>query len=281
MQEFLENLWRNGPDSQGLVAFLEAKLSEEEDIYELHTSLIGSHWQCSPKRGKKPCLTPGLLQAIEQDSFALFEIERTLSGTSLRAGMIHELYERNAWSILYRLMKNMPDRMIFTLGLWDTLIVLSSHLGRIAVGTDFQFTTMTRTLRQYLWLKKVRILPGITRVPNGAFAGCKHLAHVEIPGSVREIGPGAFYHCTDLKSIVIPEGVATIGQYAFLDCKGLETVVISKGLTTIEDGAFCDCTSLKSIQIPESVKRIGKYAFKGCPIEKSVLSLGWPRTLDP
>ena len=64
----------------------------------------------------------------------------------------------------------------------------------------------------------IEIPNSVTKIGDGAFAGCTSLTSVKIPDSVTEIGWGAFWGCTRLTSIEIPDNVTKIGYYAFRDC---------------------------------------------------------------
>ncbi len=64
----------------------------------------------------------------------------------------------------------------------------------------------------------------VTRIGDSAFAYCKDLLDVSIPGSVEEIGTSAFNFCTSLTSVTIPESMCRIGNMAFTACTSLSTV---------------------------------------------------------
>ena len=88
------------------------------------------------------------------------------------------------------------------------------------------------------------------------------------------IGYAAFTGCKSLASIIIPNSVKTIGDYAFAYCSSLTSVNIPSGVTSIEEEAFYNCSSLTSIVIPDSVKNIGCGAFDGCINLTSVIIRG-------
>ena len=57
---------------------------------------------------------------------------------------------------------------------------------------------------------------GLTRIDEGAFAGCTELMSITIPENVESIGDGAFNGCTSMESITITaETPPTIGEDAF------------------------------------------------------------------
>lgn len=87
-----------------------------------------------------------------------------------------------------------------------------------------------------------------TEIEEWAFADCRNLVRVDIPGSVKVINFGAFYGCTGLTSVVIPEGVEEI-----------------------QERAFRECTALTDVSLPESLKSVSSDAFDGCPCEEAVM----------
>ena len=82
--------------------------------------------------------------------------------------------------------------------------------------------------------------------------------------TVTTIGMEAFAYCRGLTSVTIPGSVTSIGVCAFWDCEGLTSVTIPNSVTSIGDMAFYRCTGLTSVSIPNSVTSIGDYAFYAC-----------------
>jgi hypothetical protein len=113
-------------------------------------------------------------------------------------------------------------------------------------------------------INRVIINDGVTGIGRRAFAGCRNLASVTIPGSVTSIKGGAFAGCHSLISISIPESVTGIGGSAFAGCRNLTAVSIPNGVTTIRFRVFADCCNLTSVAIPNSVTSIEGYAFADC-----------------
>ncbi|MBQ8907240.1 MAG: leucine-rich repeat protein [Clostridia bacterium] len=64
----------------------------------------------------------------------------------------------------------------------------------------------------------------VTEIGEEAYACCKFLARVELPGALRSIGSGAFAHCRDLFDIYIPMGVTHMGKAVFEGCYDLGVV---------------------------------------------------------
>ena len=152
------------------------------------------------------------------------------------------------------------------------------------------------------------ISDGVEVICDYAFADCRSLESVTIPGSVTSIGDYAFSGCESLKSVNIPESVSEIFDSAFDDCGSLQDIkvsaknrwflseddvlfdisksrlircssrykeyVIPDSVSEIGAFAFTYCELLKSVLIPESVKKIGDNAFDCCDSLESVTMLG-------
>lgn len=135
--------------------------------------------------------------------------------------------------------------------------------------------------------RRVRVPHGVRRIETRAFAACKTLEELVLPGSVKEIGHGAFMHCPRLCEILLPRSVKTMGEAVFAGCVSLARAVLPAGLsllpadtfrgctaltevkwprrlTYIGDRAFADCVSLCRIRLPRGVVRIDIGAFEGC-----------------
>lgn len=113
-------------------------------------------------------------------------------------------------------------------------------------------------------------LSAVTGWTDLSFSGCKNLAGIVLPTSVKGIGDSAFRGCTKLASVKIPNSVISIGDSAFYGCSSLTSVTIPNSVTSISDSAFYDCSSLTSVMIPSSVISIGNWAFRGCSSLASV-----------
>jgi hypothetical protein len=128
------------------------------------------------------------------------------------------------------------------------------------------------------------IIPGtVTRILDGAFAGCTNLTGITIPSSVTRIGDVAFESCTALTEIAIPDSVTLIGRGLFYNCTALASVTLGSGISSIPDGIifdveivgmFAGCTALESIMLPSDITRIGNYAFYGCSALDTAYFLG-------
>ena len=139
------------------------------------------------------------------------------------------------------------------------------------------------------------IHPDTKIIANNAFAGCKNLKSITIPGTIKVIPSVAFGGCRSLETVIIEEGVEIIQGGAFLDCTNLVSIVfpstlkeaknifdtadgntygfeaiLSDGLQAIPEGMFAGCNYLRSVSIPDSVKMIGEEAFYNCFALESV-----------
>lgn len=88
---------------------------------------------------------------------------------------------------------------------------------------------------------------------------------VIVPNNISRIADGAFAGCKSLKKIILPSGVLeVIGSRAFQGCEALEAITLTIGLRVIGDFAFADCNSLKVVEIPVTINTIGEGAFASC-----------------
>ena len=111
----------------------------------------------------------------------------------------------------------------------------------------------------------------VTKIDQNAFADCKSIKSVVLPGCMVEICEGAFKGCTSLKSVKMPDCAKSLGRDLFAGCVSLKSMTISDGVTEIEEGLFEGCVSLQSVKMPDSVTGIERCAFKGCKSLKSVM----------
>lgn len=142
---------------------------------------------------------------------------------------------------------------------------------------------------------------GTTSIWSAAFAKCKSLKEIQIPGSVQRIGDWTFLGCSNLVSItvyeenskffesvdgvlfskgchklirypagkgdtcyVIPESVERIGPGAFEGAVSLKHVAIPDSVTDIYLMAFSRCENLRRISIPDNVETLWPETFFGC-----------------
>ena len=177
----------------------------------------------------------------------------------------------------------------------DGTMILTGFTGRgetvktpVKIGKAKVRTIGDSCFRGNVWIKKVIVSSGVSKIDDyafeacgsvktvslpktiktigdGAFNGCAQMRYCDMPDSVTAIGKGAFLYCSYLSYVDLPRNLKTMGQFAFAGCERLSNVTFEgNGLTEIPDRAFCNCTRLFDIQIPPCVTSIGKRAFSGC-----------------
>lgn len=109
----------------------------------------------------------------------------------------------------------------------------------------------------------ITIPKSLTELPKNVFKQFK-FQKICFNDTLTKISDGAFAGCEFLAELVIPESVKEIGKEAFKGCKSLQKVTLNKGLEEIGDSAFEDCDSLTEVYIPGTVKNVGYHAFLGC-----------------
>ena len=120
-------------------------------------------------------------------------------------------------------------------------------------------------------LNKVTITAAKT-ISDDAFAGCKKIATVTLPDTLKEIGDRAFANCTALSEITIPDSVESIGAKAFYECAAIVSVKLpnNEKFTTLREYTFAFCESIKELVIPESVTVIEACAIARCEQLESI-----------
>lgn len=147
-------------------------------------------------------------------------------------------------------------------------------------------------------LKNVIFPEGLKKIGDNAFANCKYLTKVTIPGSVKvvdgfcesgireltleegiqKINENAFYECNQLTSVTLPDSLTSAAGFA--RCKKLEKVILGKNVQSIGESAFSS-TSLTEITIPKRVDTIDQDAFSNCKNLKKITFKGTPSDISP
>jgi len=139
-------------------------------------------------------------------------------------------------------------------------------------------------------LKKVILDEGVEAIGEYAFAYCKGLETVDMPGSVTSIGSSAFKSCVGLKDVRIPRSVTAfpdalfygsgLKEYAipahikefgggiFSGCELLEEITLPETMMAIPDGMFLNCLKLEAIDLPADITEIGRDAFRGSGLKE-------------
>lgn len=148
-------------------------------------------------------------------------------------------------------------------------------------------------------IKTLPEMPGLKRIGDEAFYGCKNLKKVTIPETVEYIGAGIFSGCSNIWSLTYNAINAECASYMFFNNDNhLEKIVIGdkvrrlpRGLfggkeftevtlpaclERIDDNAFSGCENLTTINLSDSIRYIGYDAFYGC---SSLKNIHWPLRL--
>ena len=117
---------------------------------------------------------------------------------------------------------------------------------------------------------------GISTIGSRVFAGCKKLARVKLPETLRAISIGCFENCESLVFVELPENVMRIGETAFEGCINLRSVVLPPSILSIGLRAFAN-SGLIWVTIPSEVSDIEYETFQGC---KDLLFVNLPSNLQ-
>lgn len=140
-------------------------------------------------------------------------------------------------------------------------------------------------------IKTLPEMPGLKRIGDEAFYGCKNLKKLTIPETVEYIGGRAFYGCSNiwsltynainaecgsfmesnasLEKIVIGDKVRRLPRGIFSG-KEFTEVALPSCLERIDDYAFSGCENLTTINLSDSIRYIGDNAFYGCSSLKNI-----------
>lgn len=160
----------------------------------------------------------------------------------------------------------------------------------MAIGSDFGYN---------LYISKVIVSPGITRIEKGAFYRTFQIDEIVLPDTVVEIGEAAFYFDEELRygygddgnswkslKVNIPTAIKTISAYAYHGVFFENTLKIPNGVEVIKEYAFAcesDASGIYTAEIPSSVKKIERYAFDNTALINAVLyqpNSPFPAVLD-
>lgn len=142
----------------------------------------------------------------------------------------------------------------------------------------------------------------LRRIGASAFASCKWLSTIDLPGTVMQVGSNALEgtRLVDLQRgvvyvghilygyngylpehsyIEVREGTTVVADSAF-NCRfsakeygNLEGIMLPSGVKRIGDSAFLECKGLKHVNLPRSLEYIGTSSFSGTLIRE--VSVPW------
>lgn len=107
------------------------------------------------------------------------------------------------------------------------------------------------------------IEPTVTSVAHHAFAVCKTIETLHVPGNVKHLEKFSFWGCDNLVSVTFEEGLEEIGESAFEDCHNLENFELPSSLITLGAYAFSYCPKITKVSIPENITVLNA-AFSRC-----------------
>lgn len=140
-----------------------------------------------------------------------------------------------------------------------TSIKIPDSVTRIGEGAFAGCTSLT----------DVTIGKGVKRIEPRTFLGCFALKTIDLPSNITQIEEDAFYY-SGLESITLPDSIMYIGERSFYHCDELKSITLPDSIMSIEDWTFYHCINLRSVTIPLSVKSIGMGAFRDCSALKNV-----------
>ena len=141
-----------------------------------------------------------------------------------------------------------PENTDFTTRVSDGKVTITKYL-----GSDENVTVP----------ETIGALP-VTAIGSGAFANCKTVKTVLLPGGLTAIDQGAFRNCTALERITVPEKVVRLGSEAFSGCTALTEVIVKGAVKTLQTDTFFNCSSLESLTLSEGLETVEYHAFRWC-----------------
>lgn len=195
------------------------------------------------------------------------------------------------------------DRDLEEYTIKEGTVTLADNLFESWQGTTFHIPASVEQIGNKAFagtpIKTLPEMPGLKRIGDEAFYGCKNLKKVTIPETVEYIGAGIFSGCSNIWSLTYNAINAECASYMFFNNDNhLEKIVIGdkvrrlpRGLfggkeftevtlpaclERIDDNAFSGCENLTTINLSDSIRYIGDNAFYGC---SSLKNIHWPLRL--
>lgn len=131
----------------------------------------------------------------------------------------------------------------------------------------------------------------VTRIADGAFAGCGELTDINVPDGITSVGVNAFSGTALLDSqdgdvkyagrvavwcdpeaedVTVRQGTLGLADRLFYLAEDLQTVSLPHTLTELGTATFHGCKKLAQVNIPEGVERIPDGVFAECAALSSV-----------
>lgn len=191
-------------------------------------------WECDSKTKTMTIMGEGRMGEIDYNSHSWRKLIRKVEIEKLVVGG--------------RVSRISPD-LVFGTPANDVIRLELSENVREIGDSAFQFAQN---------LRYVHLPSKLVKIEKEAFT-CTDIRKITIPPGVKKIGEDAFYGCRKLKKVTLSEGVEVLGGFCFGSCN-LKQVRLPKSLRVMREGCFRH-SGLLSITIPENVEWIGNWAF--------------------
>jgi hypothetical protein len=133
-------------------------------------------------------------------------------------------------------------------------------------------TELPKNVFKQFSFKRITFNNALTKISDGAFAGCESLAELDIPESIKELGEEAFKGCSALQNLTLHKGIEEIGDSAFEDCVSLRQAFIPGTVKNVGYHAFLGCSKLESIEFEYGVESIDVSEWADLPCLEKVIS---------
>lgn len=162
----------------------------------------------------------------------------------------------------------------YYLTLWSR-IMRQQQRSSVEPNIDWFYWDGAENVRNNKQVTHVRVDHTIHKIPDGAFARCTNLQHIELPPGLIQLGSACFEACIALKTIHLPPALEIIDGWAFRGA-GLERIHIPSRVTEIRNGVFWGCEFLEHVELHDNITLVGPWGFEGC---RALKRLALPRLL--
>jgi hypothetical protein len=228
--------------------------------------------------------------AVGQGGNAIFSVGAT-------GGSLSYQWQRNGVDIMGAIEATLEVIDVQHSNLGDYSVIVENSEGSVTSNTvsltltDYEYNENEDgsgiTLSRYIGPAGDVTIPttiaGYTVTSIGEYAFTEYgdsITRVVVPNTVTRIEEGAFAGCTALTSIVIPDSVTWIGDYAFADCLSLTEVTIPDSVTSIGQEAFSGCDGLIKVDLPDRfLTQLSKIGLPG-QLATTILTEGMSKLLS-
>ena len=118
-------------------------------------------------------------------------------------------------------------------------------------------------------IKSIVLPNSITKIPSGAFQGCRNLEQIVLPNALTQLGAAALAGCSKLSSISLPESLKDLASttksgyrsYTFGGCTSLKNITIPNKVTRLASGSFMN-SGIETITIHENLTKLDNQCLK-------------------